>query len=249
MMEFINEDQYDFYWEQGYLVIENFFSEEEVGHYYQSLKNVATEDFKTLLHLDREEDMIKQNPDCDPESRKHVAKLVRGVQCHPRMIGILEELYEREMVALQSIILFKEKGSPYQSTAWNAHQDNSYVQNKNNLYLAVGYPLLDFYPENGGFYIYPRTHKEGILPFTHNVASQAKVGESPGNTCEVPAEYEKIDVSLKKGDTFIFHGNLVHGSYPNHSNQSRPFLVINYLPYGEDFIPGRTSNRRVIRCH
>ena len=216
-MGFINEDQYNFYWEQGYLVIENFFSEEEADNYYQALKNVATKDFKTLLHIDREEDMISQNPDCDPEVRKSTAKLVRGVQCHPRMIGVLEELYKREMVALQSIILFKEKGSPFQSTSWNAHQDNSYVQNKNNLYLAVGYPLLDFYPGNGGFYIYPGTHKEGILPFTHNVASQANAGESPGNTCEAPAKYKKIDVMLKKGDTFIFHGNLVHGSYPNHS--------------------------------
>jgi ectoine hydroxylase-related dioxygenase (phytanoyl-CoA dioxygenase family) len=166
------------------------------------------------------------------------------------MVGILEELYEREVACLQSIILFKEKNSSYQSTSWNPHQDNSYPRNKNNLYISVGYALSSFSPENGGFYIYPGSHKEGILPFeTNDAAAVSKVGENPGNTCVIPSKYQKLDVYLNKGDALVFSGNLIHGSYPNNSDKSRPFMVINYLPYGEDFLPGRTSKRVVTRCH
>lgn len=249
-MRFISEEQHEFYWGNGYLVVEGFFSDGEAETLYETSKKIATCDFKTILNLDREEDVLRQNPESKEKDRKALANLIKWVQFHPRMVGILEELYSREMGTLQSIILFKEKGSPYQSTAWNPHQDNAYIQNKNNLYLAVGYPLMDFSPENGGFYIYPGSHKEDILPFEHNnAASQSKVGENPGNKCEIPDKYEKMDVCLKKGDSLIFHGNLVHGSYANVSNKSRPFIVINYLPFGEDFISGRTAKRVMTPCH
>jgi len=249
-MRFINEEQYDFYWENGYLVVEKFFSPGEADLFYENAKKVATDDFKTLLHLDREKDLLLQNPDSKEVDRKSIANLTRWIQFHPRMVGILEELYNREMAALQSIILFKEKGTPYQSTAWNPHQDNAYIQNKKNLYLAVGYSLMDSSPENGGFYIYPGSHKEDILPFEFNsAAARSKVDEKPGNKCEIPSQYKKTDVRLNKGDSLIFHGNLVHGSYANVSDRSRPFVVINYLPYGEDFLPGRTSKRVMTRCH
>jgi phytanoyl-CoA hydroxylase len=249
-MRFISKEQHDFYWENGYLVVEEFFSSGEAENLYETAKKIATSDFKTILNLDREADVLSQNPASKEEDREALANIIKWVQFHPRMVGILEELYAREMATLQSIILFKENGSPYQSTAWNPHQDNSYIQNKNNLYLAVGYPLMDFFPENGGFYIYPGSHKEGILPFElNNAASKSKVGENPGNKSKIPDKYEKLDIRLKKGDALIFHGNLVHGSYANESDKSRPLIVINYLPWGEDFISGRTSKRVMTRCH
>ena len=249
-MRFINNEQFEFYWGNGYLVIEKFFSCGEVEIFYESAKKVAASDYRTLLNLDREEDILKQNPDSNKEDREALAKLIKWIQFHPRMIGILEELYKREMATLQSIILFKENGSPYQSTAWNPHQDNAYVQNKNNLYLAVGYPLHEFSPDNGGFYIYPGSHKEGILPYEYNEnAAKSKVNESPGNKCEIPEKYEKLDIRLNKGDSLIFHGNLIHGSYANVSDKSRPLIVISYLPCGEEFIAGRTAKRVMTPCH
>ena len=134
-MGFVSEEQHGFYWGNGYLVVEKFFSQGEADIFYGGAKKVATSDFKTLLHLDREEDLLLQSPDSKDSDRKSMANLARWIQFHPRMVGILEELYKREVACLQSIILFKEKGSPYQSTSWNPHQDNSYPRNKNNLYI------------------------------------------------------------------------------------------------------------------
>ena len=165
-MRFINNEQFEFYWGNGYLVIEKFFSCGEVEIFYESAKKVATSDYKTLLNLDREEDILKQNPDSNKEDREALAKLVKWVQFHPRMVGILEELYKREMATLQSIILFKENGSPYQSTAWNPHQDNAYVQNKNNLYLAVVILFMNFLRIMGDFIFTRDRTKKGSCPMS-----------------------------------------------------------------------------------
>lgn len=248
-MRFVSDEERSSYWEHGYLVIEKFLDTDYAVKIYQLLRSVASKDFNIMLHLDRSEDLLQQSPHSDSEIRAEVSKTIRSVQLNKRMVGILEDLYEREMVTVQSIIVYKEAGKPSADQHWHPHQDNSYAQNPNGMYLAVGYPLLDCSPDNGGLYVYPGSHKEGLYLWDDVEGAKQKYGEGAGNKIVVPEKYEKVDIELKQGDVIIFHGDLIHGSYPNHSDRSRPFLVINYLPYGEDFIPGRTSNRKVIRCH
>ncbi|MDA8560527.1 phytanoyl-CoA dioxygenase family protein [Nitrospinae bacterium] len=248
-MKFTTEDERKFYWEQGYLIIEGFLGVSRASAVNQILRKVATEDFSIMLHLDRSDDLLRQSPDSDPDDRAEVSKEIRKIQLNERMVGIVEELYDREMVVVQSIIIYKEAGKPFADQAWNPHQDNSYAQSPNGMYLAVGYPLSDFSPENGGLYLYPGSHKEGLFAWENVEGANQKYGESAGNSLAVPDKYKKVDIRLKQGDVVIFHGDLIHGSYPNNSVQSRPFLIVNYIPYGESFTPGRTSNRRVIRCH
>ena len=245
-MKFIDEDQFKLYWERGYLAIEHFLETGQADKIRESLRKVANKDFSIMLNVDRDEDLESQSPDSDVYDRKVASELVREVQLNRRMAGILGELYEREMVVVQSLIIYKEKGTPFADQAWNPHQDNSYIQNPNGMYIAVGYPMLDMTPENGGLYVYPRSHREDILPMRSVEGAKVKVGEKPGNICEIPDQYEKTDISLNKGDVFIMHGNLIHGSYSNHSDMSRPFLITNYLPDGEFFLPGKTSNRQAI---
>tara|TARA_B100000686_G_scaffold114558_1_gene122086 strand:+ start:11416 stop:12162 length:747 start_codon:yes stop_codon:yes gene_type:complete len=245
-VKFISKDQFKFYWENGYLIIENFFSHEEAEYIHQALNDIARKDFKPLLNMDRIEETLKQNPDCDPKDMKRTAKIVRETQCNPKMVSILEELYERELQSIQSLIVYKRKSSPYKDQAWNSHQDNSYIQNPNNLCFAVGYPLIDISPKNGGLYVYPGSNKEDVLPVRQAEGINQKIGKKPGNACEIPSHYKKLDIFLKKGDALIFHGNLIHGSYPNTSDASRPLFLISYLPVRETFLAGKTSNRKAI---
>jgi ectoine hydroxylase-related dioxygenase (phytanoyl-CoA dioxygenase family) len=249
MMKFISEEQRKLYWEQGYLIIDGFLGASQAGVINQLLRKVAQEDFKTMLQLDRRDDLLRQSPDSDPDDRAEVSKEIRKLQLNERMVGIVEELYGREMVVVQSIIIYKEAGKPFADQAWNPHQDNSYAQSPNGMYLAVGYPLSDFSPENGGLYLYPGSHKEGLFPWENIEGANQKSGESAGNNITIPDKYKKVDIRLKQGDVIIFHGDLIHGSYSNKSTKSRPFLLINYIPYGESFVSGKTSNRKVIRCH
>ena len=59
-------------------------------------------------------------------------------------------------------------------------------------------------------------------------------------------EPKKTNLEIKKGSTLFMQGNCIHGSYPNHSNRSRPLLSISYIPKGTKFIRGKNANRMEI---
>ena len=41
------------------------------------------------------------------------------------------------MTGLLTNIFFKEPGTKYAKQAWQAHQDNNYLNNKNGLYVTI----------------------------------------------------------------------------------------------------------------
>ena len=134
-------------------------------------------------------------------------------------------------------MLFKEAGSTYASQAWNPHQDNAYVGNKNGKYITTNFWLEDTSVENGTLYVYPGSHKNGIYKFEERI-SYREVDKNPGH---------KVDVTFKKGDVIVMNGNLVHGSYPNITkDRNRPFLSCCYISKGEDFNPGYNSQKKPI---
>ena len=81
--------------------------------------------------------------------------------------------------------------------------------------------------ENGGLYYYPGSHQEDILPYEY--AKSWKEGfdhegiSHPGWTIkEVPPQYKRVDIAGPKGGICLQHGNVIHGSYPNLTeNRSR----------------------------
>ena len=72
---------------------------------------------------------------------------------------------------LMSQMLFKEVNSRYASQAWNPYQDNSYPRNEtinsanglNTQYITTNFFLEDANKENGTLYVYPGSHKLGLL--------------------------------------------------------------------------------------
>ena len=71
---------------------------------------------------------------------------------------------------------------------------------------------------------------------------------NPGNVSEFnPKEYNKVDLSFKKGDMVVLDGNVIHGSYENNSKQSRPLFSASFIAVGESFVPGRNASRRIFK--
>ena len=58
--------------------------------------------------------------------------------------------------------------------------------------------------------------------------------------------FKKKNLIFKAGDLLILHGNLVHGSYPNKSNKSRPLYSVSYITEGEKFISGLNAQRKIV---
>jgi len=258
----LSKEQKESYYKNGYLVASAVFSDDESGTILNRLYMHANKDFAAILNPDRPEYLIAQiaqdfpahyplgkRVDCIEEAAE-TSKIMRNVMKDSRIVSILETLQGKEVVGLQSQILFKQAGSPYASQAWEPHQDNSYIKSQGH-YITTNLFLQDADKENGTLYFYPGSHKEGLFPAEERKSYRENTGTNPGNVAQMPVgKYEKVDVNFKKGDLLVLHGNCVHGSYPNVSEtRSRPLFSCSYITKGEEFFSGATARRKVIPLH
>ena len=228
----LSEEQVQFYGDNGYLVVENLLPLEECDRLMTIFEEYADEDYSAILNLDRSEPEIRQ------------------LMKRPEIVSRVEQLQGTEVVGLMSQMLFKKAGSRYAVQAWQPHQDNSYPQAEYGAYITTNIFFEDADSGNGGMFIFPGSHKEGLLPFAPVKSYREDVGESPGNVVEPPNKYEKVDLVAGKGGMLVLNGCVVHGSYPNVSpERSRPLCQLIYIKRGVDFIPGKNANRTAIPLH
>ena len=96
-----------------------------------------------------------------------------------------------------------------------------------------------------------RRDSTSITSFAHNKSWRENFDSDgvshPGQTVEIPPDYDRKDMHLPKGAICLMHGNLIHGSYPNLSEtRSRPQYSMAYLNKGEPFDSGKTSKKEVM---
>lgn len=174
---------------------------------------------------------------------------LRKVMLDTRQRDIIETLQGREVVALMSQVLFKEAGTRFAKVqGWKPHQDNSYPKNLNGQYITTNLFLVDADRENGTLYMYPGSHKLGLLPADETQSFREAKDRAPGNRTHMPKVWESAhyDVNFKKGDLLVLNGNTIHGSYPNLSNRSRPLYSQSLISKGEQFVPGPNARRMEI---
>ena len=258
----VSKEQHDFYWENGYLIIENLVSSDVWTDLLGDLREFHDDNWASVMNPDRPEFLISQCIDRFPKDEKikeqtewikhafDVSERVRSLMKNKGIVSALESLYEEDVSALMSHILWKEPGSPYANQWWHPHQDNSYAKNPVGKYFTTNLFFQDASPENGMINIYPGTHKYGLLPYKPQVSYHEDIGAVPGNETIFPEDYDaetmKTDLHVKAGDFLIMHGNCVHGSYPNKTNRSRALLSASYVTKGAFFEPGPSAQRKEI---
>ena len=225
----LSKEQFNFYHDNGYIIIDSLFSKEEVDRVYEIFSLSADQHYSAILNLDRENIEL------------------HNVMKMPRVVDIVESIFQGDAYGLMTQMLFKQVGTQYATQAWTVHQDNAYHQNPNGKTLTINIACEDVDVENGTLYLYSGSHKEGILPFVARKSFREQKGENPGNTIDLPLKYidKKVDLIMKKGDVLFLHGNCAHGSYGNISiNRSRPLYSITYIKKGEKFAIGKNANRK-----
>ena len=253
----ITQEQQDFYWEQGYLIIEDLFSEPEIDKIYNRLALHADKEWSNMLNPDRHDFIIMHTAqklaDMDKQSEKvqywreceETANLISKLFRDKRIVNILEELYNDQMYGLSTHMIWKKPGTSNAKQAWNPHQDNSYGQNVNGKILTINLMLDNTTVKNGAIYNFPGSHKEGLLDVNWDKSYEDP--NKPGKYCNVPEQYKKYDVIGKKGTLYIQHGNLIHGSHGNITeNSTRGMYSATYLAKGEKFIKGNEAFRKKI---
>ncbi len=158
-----------------------------------------------------------------------------------KIVEIINSLVGGKAVGLQSQFFFCKPGT----RGFSMHQDNFFVQAKQDVFVSAWIALVDTTPYNAGLIVYPGTHVEGDLPVRKLDLQKDKNQDPNANNEEVviPNQYKEMHLSIKKGSVLFIHGHVVHGSNPNLSNSDRSVLLNTYIKEGEAFRSGVYAQR------
>ena len=246
-----------FFEANGYVVVNNIFNKQKCVNFLKLISKYADKDFAPILNPDRKEFLIPQivhifnklknltdkaeiilniNNDC---------QYFRDVMYDKKIINVLEKIKNKKIFALMSQMLFKKAKTKYAKQAWKPHQDNSYPKNKNGEYITINIFLNKSTFKNGTMYVWEKSHKYGIFNFKKRI-SYRENNSKPGNLIQTRKRFLVRTLDFNKGDLLILNGNLVHGSYANKSNISRPLFSVSYIPENEKFIAGKNAQRKIL---
>ncbi len=210
--------------ETGYAVAPGLFSPEEVERYkahYMAMR--ATGPFPgddAGVDLGNAADPLKRYPRLIHMHRHDALSMEWLIE--PRINALLTEITGHEPLAVQTMLYFKPAGARGQAL----HQDNFYLKVKGSTCVAAWLALDDCDEENGCMMVVPGSQDLPILCIT-----KADVKASFTDIAvPIPEGMEVRPVGMKAGDVLFFNGSLIHGSYPNVSeDRFRRSLIGHYM--------------------
>lgn len=215
-----------FYRAHGYLLVSGLFSAEECEY----LRTYFT-------------DMVERGGDgwaeggVDAESDDPLRRYPRLLQPHrgdevalkfmldERIREYLTSFYEREPLAVQTMVYFKPPGARGQAL----HQDQRYLRVDPGTCMAAWLALEDIDEGNGCMSVVPDSHELPML-----CAGEANYELSfTGEQVPIPEGLQPVPMIMKAGDMLFFNGSLIHGSGPNESETRFRKIIVGHYIEGE----------------
>jgi ectoine hydroxylase-related dioxygenase (phytanoyl-CoA dioxygenase family) len=232
----LTEAQKAQYNQDGYLIVPDLFSPEEISLLY----GLATEDTNLRSHAF---DLNDQNG----KRTKLTLWFTPGEDTYSlltrsqRMVSAVQTLLGKgEVCHFHSKLMQKE---PKVGGAWEWHQDYGYWYKNGFLYpkamISVMVAFTEATRQNGCLQVLKGSHKMGR--FEHLFAGEQQGADRPFVE-EALKICERVYVELQPGDALFFHSNLLHMSEANLSDKPRWSLISAYnLSYNVPFREKNTS--------
>ena len=206
--------------EQGYAILEGFFSEDEVALCNAEVQHLLDTNQVNWGYAQKIMFAIRQS------------KPLFQSATNPKLKGILEMLVGRKIGIFQSINFLK-------GSQQRAHSDFVHMTTfpQNNI-IAVWVALEDITADSGPIFYYPNSHRLPLVLNANfdNVGTAFRTGTK--DYCNYEDKIEQIIAEKglkkklflpKKGDVLIWHANLLHGGEPIQNPQSsRKSMVFHY---------------------
>lgn len=167
---------------------------------------------------------------------------------HPRILDVLEAIIGPDVLALQTMLFFKQPGQPGQGY----HQDSYYIPTFPDTLCGAWLALTPATIQNGCLWYTVGTQNEPVYPdprglgadLTTNMSDLGTI-DNASNTDEavngltrVAAKYtgQEIPVEAMPGDVVFFAGHIIHRSHTNRSDTPRRSFVGHYCN-ARSFVP------------
>jgi len=219
----LTQEQRAFYGEQGYLIVQQLFSADEVDFYrahYMQLRSQGSYP-GDLAGVDvTSSDPLKKYPRMIHMHRWDEVSLKWLID--PRINACLTALAGREPYAVQTMLYFKPPGARGQAL----HQDQYYLRAKPGTCIAAWMALDDCDEENGCLQLVPGSQHWPLLCTIAADTTQSFTDI----TVPLPEGTPVVPAIMRAGDVLFFNGQIVHGSPPNRTaNRFRRALIGHYI--------------------
>lgn len=154
---------------------------------------------------------------------------------NPAITGPLEDLIGPDILVWASRLWIKE---PHDGKFVTWHQDMAYFGIEPQELLSVWIALTDATPANGSMRFVPGSH---VAPLSHVETRDPDNLLSRGQAVPDVDVSEAVDLVLRPGEFSIHHGNLLHGSEPNESDDRRIGFSLMVMPAHAKSTIGRRS--------
>ena len=208
---------------QGYTLARALFSEDEAARLREHFQVVNREQRRLTDNISDPSDPLAQYPRVMQPHRWDALSFQWLID--ERLKGWLTSLLGREPYAVQTMFYFKPPGARGQAL----HQDQFYLRVDPGTCVAAWMAVDRCDEENGCLRVVPGTH---ALPVMCTVDADANESFSRDEV-ELPPEYAPVPLIMEPGDVLFFNGQVVHGSYPNSSDDRFRCAMIGHYVVGE----------------
>ncbi len=206
----------------GYMIVPKLFSADEIAELEAEL----------AAHI---RDVVPGQPagivyyeDDPPDVIKSIFKLAQhseqfaALAHDPRVIAILEASMPGEMICTDVAYFAK---SARDGSVTPPHQDNAF-RNYHPPYTLKASIALDPHTEaNGAMICLKGSHLHGIFP--HRPSGVMSFSQTLTDDVDV-TPYPEVSLCMSPGDVAIHHGNTIHKSSENRTDQSRRMISLTY---------------------
>ena len=230
----LNEDQINSFKDEGYLIVPDVLSDEEVDSFLEHQSSPRPKEMQKglLTHT------------VDPQWR-YVAK-------HPNIAGISEQLLSGQVRIVQTMYLEKPPSKGDGTLVGRGialHQDTHYLPSEPNTLMACWIAMNDTDEDNGGLCVVPKSN-QGELRKTHRNFDDEhtswekehlmrdRIGKEWKQTM-VSFQIEDLDdneivrLTVPRGAGVFFTGMTIHGSFSNYSKErERLAFAVHYVKEG-----------------
>tara|TARA_R110000851_G_scaffold69960_1_gene156341 strand:+ start:413 stop:1315 length:903 start_codon:yes stop_codon:yes gene_type:complete len=231
------------YDEDGYAVLKKVFSEQDVAELRSEAIAICSGQRGAVGGV---EALNSGNPSPDELMKQvlavhfphKVSERVRATLTQPEIVRFLNAAIGPDIKCMQSMLFIKNAGKPGQ--AW--HQDEYYIPTRDQSLAGVWIALDDARIDNGGLWVHPGSHKQGILWPTK------KHGDSRFDTSDEAFDfpYEReggVPLEVDAGDVVIFHGYLLHRSLNNTRSSGYRRAIVNHVMNARSLLPWSVASR------
>lgn len=233
----IGQKEGDFYRENGFLVVEDCFSPEEVKALNDDATKICRGEYGEIKGL--QEDTQGVVTDAEALARvlcihfpNKLSPVMAGQITHPSLVNILQTVIGPDVKCMQQMLFIKCAGKPGQ--AW--HQDEDYIPTRDRSLTGAWLALDDATVENGCLWVIPGSHKPGILwPMKfHNDQRFDCAWES----YDFPyKDSDAVPVEVKAGTVVVFNGYTLHRSLPNVAQSGYRRALVNHYMSAASLLP------------